>query len=553
MQRTTLSLCVCMALAGSAVGDIVYMNNGKVHRGKVSREGDKVLIKKALATIAVDLKDVRKIVKSKTPASSPIDRPVGPTVTLDTPKTGPDRYTRPEPHVFLAMRQLAGTPTGTTAHEFGEKIKTWRVKVHDRDRKVANLWISPRQAEQAREDFTARLKQTRDLLAKIRRAGSTTASGRALQAKYRRSLATRFREAAQVWPDLLLRDFLTGVSHLVGYNYSGATQVFERCIASAPRVAAFRQGKALALARKNQKIEALAAVLEVLHLKPDSRDAYDLVKREMEDTPGTLMTDPTFVLAKDIMDLYEDPASRTYTRGGTTWLMPGRSWTDRGLMLPTPPYDRLVFRQAVGVPVGKKALLVDQRALEGALEAYVAIGANAIVPAKIRKTSTWGTRKDPPPLALVTVDDFDFTPLGADGTARISKGQMVTVYGLGVYEEMGSDVRKIPAFVEAVGSDGAPSLSRKLAPGEAVGPVVSKDGQLVGFLDGKTDPMADGGGPDRFLPVAKVAHLVKQANRTTGTYGGYSRVKRKITPKPAKGRFFIVFITSAEGPKTPRL
>ncbi len=553
MRKTALVLYVCAALAVPCAGDIVYMNNGKAHRGEVTRDGDRVLIKKALATIAVDIKDVHKIIKSDKPADSHVDRPIGATLTLRTPPTGPDRYTRPGPHVFLAMRQLAGSPSGTSAYELRQQIKKWQIRVHDRERKFMNRWVSPRDMERAREEFSVRLGKTRELLSKIRRAGSATAGGRAAQGRYRRSLAVLFREAAQVWPDLLMRDFLMAVSHLEGLNYNGALQTFNGCIAAAPRVAAFRQGKALALAGKNRKIEALAACLEVLHLQPNSRDAYDMVKQAMTDTPGELMTDPTYVLAKEIMGLYEEPRSKTYSYGGTSWLMPGRAWKAREFTLPTPPYDRLVFRQAVGVPVGKNALLVDKGALADALETFVAIKPGVVVPAKVQRTSTWGVKKEPAPLVLVIVEDFEFTPLKADAAAQVSKKQMLTVYGLGVYEEMGSEVRQISAFVEDVGPDGTLSLSPKLAPGETVGPAVTKDGQLVGFLDGKTNAMVDGGGPDRFIPVAEVANLVKQAGRTRSSFGGYSRVKRKIVPKPAEGRFFVVYITGAEGVKRNRL
>ncbi|MGB2820020.1 MAG: hypothetical protein WBF17_03505 [Phycisphaerae bacterium] len=553
MRRAAIFLHICVALAAPAFGDIVYMSDGKVHRGEVSRDGDKVLIKKALATIAVDIKDVHKIVKSDTPGTRPVDPPIAATVTLDTPLTGPDRYTRPEPHVFLAMRQLAGTPGGTTAYELRQQIKTWQVRTHDRERKFMNRWIAPRDMERAREEFSARLGKTKDLVTKLRRAGSATAAGRAAQAQYRHSLASHFREAAQVWPDLLMRDFLMAVSHLEGLNYNGSLQTFDKCIAAAPRVAAFRQGKALALAGRNQKIEALAACLEVLHLQPDSRDAHNMVKQAMTDTPGELMADPTFVMAKEIMELYEESGSRTYSPRGITWLMPGRPWTGREFVLLTPPYDRLVFRQAVGVPVGKNALLVDESAVAGALETYVTIRPGVVVPARPQRTSTWGRRKDPAPLGIVTVGDFDFTPLKADGSAQIAKQQMLTVYGLDLYEEMGGEVRQMSALVEDIEPGGVLRLSRKLAPGETAGPVVTKDGQLVGFLGGKTDAMVDGGGPDRFIPVLEVADLVKQAGRTRSFSGGYSRVKRKVAPKPAQGRFFVVHITAAEGPEGKRL
>ena len=551
MHKTAAILLCYALLAGPAAGDIVYMNSGKVHRGKVTRKGDKVLIAGPLATIAVDARDVRKVIRSATPDKPELERPVAPTVTLHVRKTGQEAYTRPESHVFLLMRQLAGMPPAMS-YEIQEQIKVWRVKTHDRLRRFRTRWISPDDMDRARREFAETLKKGQSLVTKIRRAGSTTSSGRAAQAKCRRSLATYFRQAASVWPDEIMQDFLLAVAHLEGFNYNGALQLFDRCIAAAPRVAAFRQGKALALAGRNQKLGALGAYLELLHLMPNSREAYDMVVRAMEDTPGTQMTEPAFVMAKEIVALYDAPPKRPYALRGITWLMPGRPWMGRQYTLPTPPYDRLVFRQAIGVPVAQNALVVDQRALSGAYEAFVAIDPNTVVPARIQRTGAYGMGKQAASLGLVYVEDFLFTALKADGTAQVPKGQAVTAHGLGLYEEMGTEIRPIQAIVQEVGPAGSLRLSHTLAPGEVLSPVVTKDGQLAGFLDGKTDPMVDNGGPDRFIPIGEATMLMRRASRTGGSFGGYGRVKRKITPRPAQRQVFVLYITAAEGEKVKR-
>lgn len=548
MPKAIAALLIWLVLAGAAAGDIVVMKDGKIHQGQVTRQGNRVLIKKALATIAVDAQDVERIIQSETPSTRPAEKPFAPTATLDTPQSAEDRFTRPESHVFLAMRQLAVMPSGPNAYTLSERIKQWRAKVHDRERKVRGKWISPKDMEQARDKYAEILGETRDLVSRIRRAGATTASGRAQQAGLRRSLATYFRRAAEVWPDDLMRDFLAAVADLEGLNYNGAIQRLRKCGAAAPRVAAFRQGVGAALAAQDRKIEALAEYLAVLHLQPDSRDAYQLVARAVDDAPGDLMADATFVLAKEILGLYEAPTRRPYLDRGITWLMPGRPWLGRELTLPTPPYDRLVFRQAVGVPIAKHGLLVDSGALEDALEIFVAIDAKTTVPAKAQRTSTFGTRaRKPPPVELVAVEDFELAALKTDAEALPAKGQAVTFFGLNLYEEMGSEVRPVPAVIQQAGGDGALGVSEKLLAGEAAGPVITKDGQLVGFLEGKTDPMTDGGGDDRYTPVGELDSLLKQADRTRGSFGGYGRVKRKVTPKPAPGQYFVVFITAAEG------
>ena len=546
MKYIARILLPCVLAASTAGGDIVYTNDGKVYRGEVTREGDRVLIKGPLATIAVDARDVRRIIESKSPATTQ-EAPQAATLTLDVPRTGPDAYLRPESHVFLQMRQLAGTPMGMGSLDIQEQIKAWRAKVHDRMGRYRNGWVGPDDFARARREFNETLKKTQPLMNDLRRAGATTTSGRAAQAKYRRSLSTYFRQAASVWPDELMGDFLMALALLEGYDYLNAQQLLEKCQRAAPRVAAFPQGKAMALSGRGQKLAALSAYLEVLHLMPDSREAYDMVVAAMEDTPGDQMLDQAYVTAKAIVGQYEAPPKRSYGLRGVTWLMPGRPWLGREFTLPVPPYDRLVFRQAIGVPVGKNALMVDARAMEGAQEAFVRIGANVVVPAAIQRTGTYGVSKEAASLVLVTVQDFEFQPLKTEGVAPPVKGQSVEVYGLNLHEEMGGEVRPMEAVVQDVLEGGQPALTQKLVAGEVAGPVMTKDGQLLGFLDAKADALAEGGGADRFVPIAAAEMLLKRATRTGSYFGGYGRIKRTITSRPAAGKVFVVHITASEG------
>ena len=558
MRNRLLGLWVCLLVAGAAAGDVVFLKNGKSHRGQVTREGNKVLIRTALATIAVDAKDVEKIIKSDEPSEPVVESSAAPTVTLDT-RSPEDRYVRPESHAFAAMRQLAATG-GFGGENLREQINTWRAKAHDSERKVRGKWYSIKDIELAREEFAAQLKRARPVQSQILRAGATTAAGRTEQARLRRTLAPFLRQAALAWPDDLISEFLLGVAQLESLNHIGAQQIFKRLAAAAPRVGAFRQGQALALAGREMPLEALSACLEALQLQPDSREAMQLVSEAIESTPGKLMAETTYVTAKAIMELYDASAKKRYAMHGTNWLMPGRTWMGREFTLPTPPCDRLTFRQAVGVPVGANALLVDRTALSKAAEVFVAIAPGIVVPGRSQSSGGGGgsgmlsaggpsaRKKDAPPVELVYVDDFTFTPLPA-ADPKAAKGQTVTAYGLGIYEEMGSDLRTFEAVVEADAKSGQITLSQKLLAGEVSAPVVTKTGQLLGFLQGKTDVAADGGGGDRFVGVEEMSHLVKRAGRSsTGGFGSYSRVKRKITPKPAAGRHFVVFTTATEGP-----
>ncbi len=131
-------------------------------------------------------------------------------------------------------------------------------------------------------------------------------------------------------------------------------------------------------------------------------------------------------------------------------------------------------------------------------------------------------------------------------TLRLPLLPILTAYGLGLYEQMGSGIRAIRGEVESA-DDGSVRVSARLAPGEAAGPVVAEDGRLVGFLAGRTDVTADGGGANRMIPVSELAALIKQARRPASDYGGsFGRPKRKAASQPVAGKSFVVYATMAE-------
>jgi hypothetical protein len=202
----------------------------------------------------------------------------------------------------------------------------------------------------------------------------------------------------------------------------------------------------------------------------------------------------------------------------------------------------------VGIPVGPNALLVDHSAMKDALEVFVALDSKTVVPAHILPGGSGaGVKgKEPPPVDLIAVEDLTFTPLQVEAGAP-AKGVQVTGATTGLFEEMGSELRPLGGTLDAGSGEGEAKLTVRLAAGEVTAPVISKDGHLMGFLDGRTDAMADGGGADRFVPVLAADNLIKRASRPLGSSGGYARVKRKAVAKPAPGQFFLVYITAADG------
>jgi len=554
MRNIAICILAGLAMAASVQADTVYMKDGKVYQGQATREGGKVHIKTTMGavpvTITVDAADVERIHESQ-PATTPAAPTSTPAVSLDTGRKLEDAITRPEAMVFLAMQKLVLTPA-MAGFEARKNVETFQAKAHDGERKADGKWYSPKDIIRAKERYQEFIKDSRDAMNELRRAETGPPSARDEVPRRCREVSLFYRKAAAVWPNDLLGEFLMGAAQIEGLNFIAAQHTFQKCIAAAPRVAAFHQGKAMALAGRNQPVAGLASAIDAIELQPDSPDALAFLKQSLDATPGNLMADPTCVLAKAILDRYETPGrtSSGYRRG-TTWLLPGRSVTASEHSLPSLPMDRLEFRQAVGVPVGKHALLADSAALDGALEAFVVIDGKTIVPAQVVRTYTFGSSsKTALPVVLVNVRDVEFKPLPADGKEKPGKDQAVSFYGLSFFEQMGSKIRPVDTIVRGADPNGAMALSVQLLPGEGAGPVISKSGALLGFLAGRTDPTVDGGGPDRFVPVQALATLIKRAQQSSGTgYSSYSRTKRQAAPKLATGQYFTVLVTAAEYPK----
>ena len=101
-------ILVLAATVGAARGDVVYLLDGKVYEGDVISKGKKVVVRIEYADVELDRNDIRQIVEAPVttrPAEQPpsppaVRRPDGTTYPLWRAK-------RPEPIVFMLMRQLA--------------------------------------------------------------------------------------------------------------------------------------------------------------------------------------------------------------------------------------------------------------------------------------------------------------------------------------------------------------------------------------------------------------------------------------------------------------
>jgi hypothetical protein len=199
------------------------------------------------------------------------------------------------------------------------------------------------------------------------------------------------------------------------------------------------------------------------------------------------------------------------------------------------------FRQAVGVPLGKHTLVVDAKVAQGAMEVFVRID-GVFVPCKVGRSS-YSSSKGRPKVAVIYLTEYELTPLTVPTKDKPAKGGPCTAHALGIFGQMKQNVRKTSGTFTPGGKDKPGTVSCKLLPGESTSPVLSADGSLVGFLAGKTTVALDGAGPDKFISLDEVSSIIKRAmsSRTSSGRRSYSAAKREFTPKPLKGKTFVVY------------
>jgi len=562
-----LSIAAAVAiLAACACADIVYLKNGNSYEGKVvSRTDKEVVVNVRGKEVKLLAEDVLHI-KFDKPAAPP-DKPPSPgqptkpgpaapgqpqtaqpPIKLEQKPFRVEDATMPEPVIFSLMRNLATTPPGSTAFEIRQQIDRWRIEAHDRKRRVGANWATPKEFAGMRAAYEDLLKEAQALAATAVRGRPGSRGYKRDRTKWSGAMA-KLRQAAHKWPDSLLREYLVGLAALPAEDYAVAAERFRACAEAAPRVAGFRQAHGTVQLELKQHIPAVVEFTDVLRLLPGSRDAMKMLRDAMRQTPGGLTKEQAYVTAGKLLAEYEPPPEQRYLRRGDAWLMPGRQWyvSDRTL-LPTPPYDRLIFRQGVAVPVDKQTLAVDAKTVKDAEEVFVRLAPGLIVGATVGRSSYLGSRPKEDPLAFVHVEGVEFTPLRFDKASRGAAGMVVTVYGISLYEELGGGVRAVGTTIKSVAEDGTPTLGAGLLAGEAAAPVVAGDGRLVAFLAGKTDVKADDGGKSLAMPMGEITGLIEQGRRQSSIFRGYGRVKRKASAPAyvAAGQAFVVYATAVE-------
>ena len=480
-RNSVVLMLIVLLLASAAGGGTVYLRDGRQLTGKITRKDGKVKIEMALGTVVVNESDI-VFASEAGPDNRPQGKPTEPPrregagVSIQ-PRTqwNISLVTLPEPVLFMTARklELLGdlSETESIRHELGQ----WRILAHDGKRKVAAEWLSRERQRQRRDLFLELAKESAQLARKANfiRANSPAENARKkqLQAKAEAVMT----KAAGVWPDLLIRDFFIATLDLQAGRFTQAEGRFRKCIEREPLVAAFHQGRGLALAGMKRHLAALAEFVACLELRDDTYETITLVQAAMKEVPGERIDEPICLKAKQLVARYEPPQRRRSGRArGITWLMPGKLWQSRGPELFTPPYDRLIAKQSLAVPINEGgALLVDADAVAGAVVMYVQLGDGQMIRAEpVRTTSRrQGTQMDLP-LAVIRTRGASFTPVALKSPPSLEAGQTVTIRAANLYRQMGTATRAGQAKVLSVNGD-AVRLDATLLPGEATGVILA--------------------------------------------------------------------------------
>ncbi len=561
MKPDSLKLLAVLALVmftvGPALADIVYLDDGRSFDGNVTRSDGKVSVETSKGIKVFDEKQVLYIAKGKTKSRQIKTSPL-PAELLFPPLVrhksfAIERASRPEPIIFYLMRKIAASPSSQTSASLKSQLKRWRIVAHDKKRNAGRgRWTPPEQFLRRRhifqlkvEEATELLKEAKQIKKKARKPNkSITTTEYRKQQQMESQGWKQISQAAGYWPDLQGRMFLKAVASFNTEDFAKANSLSSQCVKLAPYVAAFSQLHGMTLMELNRPADALFPLTRAMQLEP-SATAYSLLTTAMEKTAGSRMESPGFLVAARTVRDYKATGSRTrqvaFGAKGFQWLIPGKALKAETDSLPILPYDRLDYNQSIAVPVGPSTLLVDENLIKNATEIYVRIDGDTVVPATAVKGRTRNSKKagPPPPLALLTVKGCVFTPLDVAATDSLQAKMGVNGYGLNYWYEMGAKARAFSATLTPGEQENAFKLSAGLDPGEASGPILNNDGQLVGFLAGKTDPMADMGGENRLILSDELEGLIKRGQKKP-------RKSSKVQPRKVAGKFFVVHAISTE-------
>ncbi len=560
-----------LLIVSVAASDVVYLRDGRRFEGTVTRDDENVTVKTNVGTLVFPVQQVLVIDSETSPGDETScdpdpesdaqstgleSEPVTPqeqSNVQETPDSGepedsPDgrlrfprmpvvpatQITMPECMAFMQMRVLAGTLSGTEAMKLRKHVDAWRAFAHDRRRRVGTRWLMPQVYARRRASYEEIVVEA---MQGIRRFGSRPE----LSARRKAESLKLLKKAPAAWADPLLSRYLRGVYLLLAEDYQQAQNMFALCVDEAPTVPGFRQGRAMALIGADRGLDAVHESLAALRLMPDSSELAGLLEQALSIVPGHQISTPAFREAADILAMYDVSAIRRSVPNRsnrrqprrsreTHWVMDTRPWQCPPDSLPMLTYDRIVVRQAPAVPVGESVLMVDASILGDAIFVSVKADDSTYIGVATRNTHYYRNL----PIALIYVPDARFTPVVIGGFDSFPVDEPLLAWGVASYAEMDTGPRQITLAVKP-DANGELVAGTRLLPGEALSPIIHTDGNLVGFLSGRTNVKVDGGGDSELINVLTVQSL-ERAIRDEQS----SSSRRRIQPKPVEGRMFVV-------------
>ncbi|NLF30473.1 MAG: hypothetical protein GX591_06255 [Planctomycetes bacterium] len=469
--------------------------------------------------------------------------------TAEAPPLSPSRA---EPIVFDIMRRLPRTPVGPVRTALLRQLEQYRGIAHERSVAIGGDWMTAAQMRQRRERYAAALVEVERMLRAMDRREPSDPAAVAERRRQQREIVSKLRRAARIWGDPVLRNFLTAQVELLDGDFLAAERLFDQCVRSQPLVAGFYQGRALARSGLGRHLQAVEDWVALSYLRPGEPLVVEGLREALQAVPGTQIRHETFRTAGERLAAIDDPKlrPRRSSRGrGSLWLMPGTDWQGDDGSLPIPPYDTLIARRAVAVPVqAGGVLLVGSDALADAGALLLEVAPGRYVPAepvRLRWRSSDSGAKSLP-LAAIEVEGFAFAavaPGDAGAPPPAAVGDAWTVHAVGEPAELGAAaIRRFTATVKSAG-DGGLELSEALLPGEGTAPAFDAGGRLAAFLAGRTDVLADNGGPAVVFAPADVAAFVDAAARSgrPGRDGGERPVET------VEGQSFILHVIAGQG------
>lgn len=566
-----LSIVCCVVQA-----DIVYLTDGSEVEGMTRKTGDRVIVelpdgqKKSFSesdVLYIAQGPLRKNPKpaqtqpaapAEAPASTqPATQPAGENVPQTQPTdTQPEKPGELAPVKFESSEEAEGklskcaqNPADMlygylrrkmTAPTSGieDLINTARVRVHDHLYKIGPDWVKPEDFERKRDAFEQRLTEIQG----IYKEASKLSDKDPKEAKQKQNLIknaqTKLQQAAASWQDPLMRWFLMGVAAYNCQDYNKAIQYFHICTSQAPWVAAFWQGLGDTMMALNRHEDAMYPYMMAVETTDDKSYAMGLLKDALQKTPGTKFNNKPVVDARRFVQTFSTSvkSSGRPSSQRQTWLLPGKTVSNKTDSIPFLPFDMLTFRQGVAVPVTMQAMLVGADVVKNADVVVVRLREWLYATAKVE------TFRNEPIAILWIQANIQLTPTKISAKTSFKRGQPLTVITADISPAMSTSVRDASVTVREMDTLGNVSVSTGLLPGEGTSPVLDSSGELTGFLAGKLETDKDAW-PDRLLTITGKSPIARKLMR-------YSKTSKNRPNQPAGiiigGQTFAVFAIGTE-------